>query len=100
MAFRRNGKDLSKTWLGNSPVILSLGHLHEIRNRKELIEIMVSGEWPIHISDTYVARKGSVRQYRHVNAIMKYVANYGDSHTSSHRVADYVATKNHGGRSA
>jgi 1,2-diacylglycerol 3-alpha-glucosyltransferase len=28
--------------LGNSPVILSLGHLHEIRNRKELIEIMPS----------------------------------------------------------
>ncbi len=26
--------------LGNSPVLLSLGHLHEIRNRKELIEVL------------------------------------------------------------
>jgi len=29
-----------KFGLGNSPIILSLGHLHEIRNRKELIEIL------------------------------------------------------------
>ncbi len=29
-----------KYGLKNSPVILSLGHLHEIRNRKELIEIL------------------------------------------------------------